>query len=219
MPIKAWKCLFLLEKISEHFSFCSHVNGDFLLVTYHVSGHNRPMYIETVPNRHSRPTILLREAWREGPHVRKRTLANLTHWPAAKIDALRLLLQDVPLVPLHSLFVVEHSLPHGAVEAIVGTMRQLGLDGLLASKPCREQQLVLAMIAERLLHPSSKLGTTRLWHTTTLAEELGGATANEDDLYAAMDWLLARQARIEQKLAKRHLSTGSHVLYDVTSSY
>jgi hypothetical protein len=145
------------------------------------------MYIETVPNRHSRPTILLREAWREGPHVRKRTLANLTHWPAPKIDALRLLLQDVPLVPLHSLFVVEHSLPHGTVEAIVGTMRQLCLANLLASKPCRERQLVLAMLAERLLHPSSKLGTTRLWHTTTLAEELGVATANEDDLYAAMD--------------------------------
>ncbi|HSX83666.1 MAG TPA: IS1634 family transposase, partial [Candidatus Saccharimonadia bacterium] len=177
------------------------------------------MYIETVPNRHSRPTILLREAWREGQHVRKRTLANLTHWPAPKIDALRLLLHDVPLVPLHSLFMVEHSLPHGAVEAIVGTMRHLGLDVLLASKPCRERQLVLAMIAERLLHPSSKLGTTRLWHTTTLAEELGVATADADDLYATMDWLLARQARIEQKLAKRHLSVGSHVLYDVTSSY
>ena len=101
------------------------------------------MYIETVPNRHSRPTILLREAWREGQHVRKRTLANLTHWPAPKLDALRLLLQDVPLVPLHSLFVVEHSLPHGAVEAIVGTMRHLGLAGLLASTPCRERQLVL----------------------------------------------------------------------------
>jgi hypothetical protein len=177
------------------------------------------MYIETIPNRQSRPTVLLREGWREGKHIRKRTLANLTHWPAPKIEALRLLLQDVPLVPLHSLFVVEHSLPHGAVEAIVGTMRQLGLDGLLASKACRERQLVLAMIAERLLHPSSKLGTTRLWHTTTLAEELGVATATEDDLYDAMDWLLARQARIEYKLAKRHLGPGSHVLYDVTSSY
>ena len=176
------------------------------------------MYRETVPNRHSRPTILLREAWREGQHVRKRTLAHLTHWPAPKIDALRLLLHDVPLVPLHSLCMVEHSLPHGAVEAIVGTMRQLGLDALLASKPCRERQLVLAMIAERRLHPSATLGTTRLWHTTTLAEELGVATADEDDLYAAMDWLLARQARLEQQLAKRHLSVGSHVLYDVTSS-
>ena len=119
MPIKAWKFLFLLENISERFSFCSHVNRDFLLVTYHVLSHNRPMYIETVPNRHSRPTILLREAWREGQHVRKRTLANLTHWPAPKIDALRLLLQDVPLVPLHSLFVVEHSLPDLGSEIFV----------------------------------------------------------------------------------------------------
>ena len=125
------------------------------------------MYIETVPNRHARPTILLREAWREGSHVRKRTLANVTHWPAPKIEALRLLLQDVPLVPVPSLFVVESSLSHGAVEAIVGTMRPRGLAALLASKPCRERQLVLAMVAERLLHPRSKLGTTRLWHTTT----------------------------------------------------
>jgi hypothetical protein len=177
------------------------------------------MSIETVPNRHARPTILLREAWREGQHVRKRTLANLTHWPAPKIDALRLLLQDVPLVPLHSLCVVEHSLPHGAVDAMVGPMRQLGLAGLLASKPCRQRQLVLAMSAERLLQPSATLGTTRLGHTTTWAEELGVAPANEDALAAAMDWLLARQTRIEQTRAKRHLSPGSHVLYDVTSSY
>ena len=97
-------------------------------------------------------------------------------------------------------------------------MRQLGLEGLLASKACRERQLVLAMIAERLLHPRAKRGTTRLWHTTTLAEALGVATAPEDDLYDAMDWLLARQARIEYKLAQRHLGPGSHVLYDVTSS-
>src|SRR5215217_5977746 len=109
MPIKVWKCLFLLEKISKHLSFCSHVNDDFSLVISHAPSHNRPMYIETVPNRHSRPTILLREAWREGSHVRKRTLANLTHWPAPKIEALRLLLQDVPLVPAQSLFVVESS--------------------------------------------------------------------------------------------------------------
>src|SRR5262249_59521651 len=109
----------------------------------------------------------------------------------------------------YSVCLDEHVLLHVAVEVIVGSMRQLGLATLLSSKPCRERQLVLAMLAERLLHPSSKLGTTRLWHTTTLAEELGVVMANEDDLYAAMDWLLARQARIEQKLAQRHLSTGS----------
>jgi hypothetical protein len=176
------------------------------------------MYIETIPNRQSRPTILLREGWRDGKKVRRRTVANLTHWPAAKVEALRRLLRDEPLVSPQSVFVVEHTLPHGAVEAMIGTMRQIGLDTLMASTPCRERQLVLAMIAERLIHPSSKLGTTRLWHATTLAEELGVAEANEDDLYAAMDWLLARQARIEQKLAKRHLAPGAHVLYDVTSS-
>lgn len=177
------------------------------------------MYIETIPNRQSRPTILLRQGWREGKKVRRRTVANLTHWPTAKLEALRRLLRDEPLASPQSVFVVEHTLPHGAVEAIVGTMRQSGLDTLIASTPCRERQLVLAMIAERLIHPSSKLGTTRLWHTTTLAEELGVANADEDALYDAMDWLLARQGRIERKLAQRHLTPGAHVLYDVTSSY
>jgi len=177
------------------------------------------MYIETIPNRQSRPTILLRQGWREGKKVRRRTVANLTHWPTAKLEALRRLLRDEPLASPQRVFVVEHTLPHGAVEAIVGTMRQSGLDTLIASTPCRERQLVLAMIAERLIHPSSKLGTTRLWHTTTLAEELGVANADEDALYDAMDWLLARQGRIERKLAQRHLTPGAHVLYDVTSSY
>ena len=181
--------------------------------------HTVTMYVETIPNRHSPPTILLREGWREGKKVRRRTLANLTHWPVAKVEALRRLLRDEPLASPQSLFVVEHTLPHGAVEAIVGTIQKLGLDTLIASKPCRERQRVLAMIAERLLYPRSKLGTPRLWHTTTLAEELGVAGANEDDLYDAMDWLLARQARIERKLAYRHLAPGAHVLYDVTSSY
>jgi len=180
--------------------------------------HTVTMYIDTIPNRHSRPTILLREGWREGKKVRRRTLANLTHWPAAKLEALRRLLRDEPLASPQSLFVVEHTLPHGAVEAIVGTIQTLGLDTLIASKPCRERQCVLAMIAERLLYPSAKLGTTRLWHTTTLAEALRVAGANEDDLDDAMDWLLARQARIERKLAQRHLAPGAHVLYDVTSS-
>ena len=177
------------------------------------------MYIETIPNRNSRPTILLRQGWRQGSKVRKRPLANLTHWPAHKIDALRRLLQDEPLVSPHSVFTVEQSLPHGAVEAVLGTMRRLGFDTLIAAKPCPERHLIMAMVAEQLLHPSAKLGTTRLWHTTTLAHELGVSDADADDLYAALDWLLARQARIENKLAKRHLAPGAHVLYDVTSSY
>lgn len=177
------------------------------------------MYIETIPNRTSPPAILLREGWREGRKTHKRTLANLSHWPAHKIESLRRVLRDEVLVSPKDLFETERTLPHGHVEAILGTIRRLGLEGILASKRSRERDLVLAMIAERLIHPCSKLATTRLWHTTTLAEELGVAGADEDDLYAAMDWLLARQDRIEQKLAARHLADGAVVLYDVSSSY
>jgi transposase len=178
-----------------------------------------PMYIEFVPNRNSPPAILLREGWREGKKVRKRTLANLSDWPETKIENLSRVLRDEPLVSPRDLFKIERTLPHGHVEAILGTIRKLGLDGIIASKPCRERDLVLAMIAERLIHPCSKLATTREWHATTLAEELSLQNADEDDLYEAMDWLLARKQRIENKLAKRHLSEGSVVLYDVSSSY
>jgi transposase len=177
------------------------------------------MFIERVPNRNSPPAILLREAWREGKKVRKRTIANLTHWPSAKVEALRCLLKNEILVASKEAFVIERSIPQGHVDAVLGTIKKLGLDGLIASTRCRERDLVVAMIAERLIHPCSKLATTRLWHTTTLAEELGVTEADEDDLYKAMDWLLARQDRIEKKLAARHLSEGSLVLYDVTSSY
>lgn len=177
------------------------------------------MYIERIPNRNSPPAILLRETWREGQKIRKRTLANLSHWPPGKIETLRRLLKEEPLVAAKDSFAIERSLPQGHVEAILGTIRKLGVDGLLSSTPCRERDLVIAMIAERLIHPCSKLATTRLWHTTTLAEELGLGDADEDDLYGAMDWLLARQDRTERKLARRHLAEGSLVLYDVTSSY
>jgi transposase len=177
------------------------------------------MYIETVPNRNSPPAILLREGWREGSVTRKRTLANLSNWPQQKIEAFRRLLQDEPLVSPRDLFCTLKTLPHGHVEAILMAMRKLGLDSLLAAKRCRERDLVMAMIAARLLHPCSKLATTREWHTTTLAEELSVADATEDDLYQAMDWLLERQPRIEKKLAARHLSEDCLVLYDVSSSY
>jgi len=177
------------------------------------------MYIESIPNRNSPPAILLRETWREGQKIHKRTIANLSHWPPEKIEALRRLLKDDLLVTAKETFVIERSFPHGHVEAILGAIRKLGVDGLLSSTRCRERDLVIAMIAERLIHPCSKLATSRLWHTTTLAEELGLGGADEDDLYGAMDWLLARQDRIEKKLAARHLSEGSLVLYDVTSSY
>jgi Transposase DDE domain len=176
------------------------------------------MHVEWVPNRGRRPTVLLRETWREGKQVKKRTIANLTEWPLEKIEALRKVLKGEAVVTETGV-TVEQSLPHGQVEAIVGMIKKLGLDALLASRPCRERDVVLAMIAGRLIHPSSKLATTRLWHTTTLAEELSVGDADEDELYHALDWLLARQERIEKKLANRHLHEGSFVLYDVTSSY
>lgn len=178
-----------------------------------------PMYIERVPNRSSAPAFLLREGWREGKKVRKRTLANLTDWPAEKIEALRRLLKGERMVSAQEAFAVERSLPHGHVAALLAMARKIGLEGLIAAKPCRERDLVMAMILERLIHASSKLATTRLWHTTTLAGELGVEACDEEDLYGAMDWLLARQERIEAKLARRHLQEGAPVFYDVTSSY
>jgi len=177
------------------------------------------MYIETVPNRNSPPAVLLREGWREGKKTLKRTIANLSDWPRQKIETFRRLLRDEVLVSPADLFETERTLPHGHVEAILGTIRKIGLDSVIASKRCPERDLVLAMIVERLIHPCSKLATTRLWHTTTLAEELSVQEADEDDLYEAMDWLLARQERIEKKLAERHLTDGAVVLYDVSSSY
>jgi transposase len=177
------------------------------------------MYIETVPNRNSPPAILLREGQREGKRIHKRTLANLSDWPQEKIDTFRRLLRDEPLVSPQDLLFTHKTLPHGHVEAILLAVRQLGLDAMISAKRCRERDLVLAMIVERLLHPCSKLATTRQWHGTTLAEELGVSEATEDELYQAMDWLLERQGRIEKKLAERYLQEGSLVLYDVSSSY
>ena len=177
------------------------------------------MYIETIPNRGSPPAILLREARREGKKVRKHTLANLSKWSADQIASLRALLQGEHLVPAKSLLTIERSLPHGHVELILQAIRQLGLDGMIASKRCRERDLVMALIVERLIHPRSKLANTRHWLDTTLAETLGVADTDVDEVYAALDWLLARQERIEKKLAGRHLGEGSQVSYDVSSSY
>jgi transposase len=177
------------------------------------------MYIETVPNRDSPPAILLRESWREGKKTKKRTIANLTNWPTELVTSLRKLLQGAIAVHPKDLFSVERSVPHGHVKAILGMMHHLKLDNIIASKPCRERNLTLGMIAEQILHPTSKLGFTRIWNTTTLPEELGICDVDEDDLYATMDWLYQRQERIEKKLAVKHLRDDAQVLYDVTSSY
>jgi hypothetical protein len=177
------------------------------------------MYIETIPNRSSPPAILLREARREGKKIRKQTLANLSKWPAEQIESFRALLRGERLVPAKDLVRIERSLPHGHVEAILEAVHQLGLDTLMASKRCRERDLIVALMVERLIHPRSKLASTRHWNDTTLADTLGVMDADVDELYAALDWLLARQERIEKKLAARHLSEGSVVFYDVSSSF
>jgi transposase len=162
---------------------------------------------------------LLRRTFRVGSRVQHETLGNISHLPPDLIDLIRRSLGGEKFLPASQAFLVERNLPHGHVQAVLGSMRRLGLDSLLVSKPSRQRDLVLAMIAERLLYPCSKLATTRLWHTTTLAEELRVAEATENHLYQALDWLLARQAHIEKKLARRHLQNGALVLYDVSSSY
>ena len=136
-----------------------------------------------------------------------------------KIENLRRLLHDEPLVSPQDLFTTEKTLAHGHVQAILEMIGRLELDRLISAQRCRERDLVVAMIVQRLTDPCSKLATTREWHTTTLAEELGVAEATENDLYEAMDWLLQRQERIEKKLAARHLVEGGLVLYDVSSSF
>ena len=177
-------------------------------------GYTVVMHIEAVPNRGSHPTILLRQSYRDGKNVRKRTLANLTCLPEEAIETLKRTLRGEKLVPCDQAFAIERSIPHGHVKAILGTIRKIGLDTIIASRRSPERDLVVAMIAERLLHGRSKLASTRLWHTTTLAEELSVQDADVDELYEAMDWLLQRQERIEKKLASRHLGEGAHVFYD-----
>jgi len=177
------------------------------------------MHIDLIPNRNSKPAVLLRQSYREGKKVRKRTLANLSALPMDQVEAIRRVLKGEKLVPVHDLFEVIDSFHHGHVQAVLTTLEQLGFARLLAARPCRERDLVVAMVAARVIEPHSKLATTRWWRTTTLPDRLGVAEAGEDDLYEAMDWLLARQSSIEKKLAARHLTHGGLVLYDLTSSY
>lgn len=140
------------------------------------------MYIDIVPNRTSPPAILLRVAFREGKRIRKRTLANLSDWPSAQVEALRRVLRGERLVSPELVFTIERSLPHGHAQAVLATMRRLGMARLLGSTRCRERDLVEAMIAERLLHPGSKLATTRTWRSSTLGQELSVDEADVDEL-------------------------------------
>lgn len=184
------------------------------------------MYVATVPNRNSPPAILLRESYRENGKVKTRTLANISHLHVQKIEALRRALSgSVPAAdsPLPDCFRIARSLPHGHVAAVLGCLRNLQLDSILDPVPGRQRELVIAMIVARILEPASKLATARGLHTDTLHHSLGDVlrldSADETELYQAMDWLLPRQARIEQQLARRQLSNGGLVLYDLTSTY
>lgn len=164
-------------------------------------------------------THLLRRSYREGGAVKNETLGNLSHLPDELVQIIRRSLQGETFLPLAQAFEICRSRAHGHVQAVATTMQRLRLASLIAAKPCRERDLVLAMVASRIVSAQTKLATTRWWHTTTLAEDFGVADANEDDLYAAMDWLLQRQDAIQKKLAHRHLSAGGLVLYDLSSSY
>ena len=177
------------------------------------------MHINVIPNRGAAPTILLRESFRDGTKVCKRTLANLSALSAAQVQMIRGALRGDVLQPVEKTFEVIDSPAHGHVQAVFLAMQRLGFASVLGSKPSRERDLVLAMVASRIICPATKLATTRLWGVSTLAQEFGVNGADEDELYAAMDWLLAGQDRIQKKLAARHLKQDSLVLYDLSSSY
>jgi transposase len=185
------------------------------------------MYVERIPNRNSPPAILLRESYRDGDKIKKRTLANLSDWPAARIEALRLVLRDQAVAPTEQeALMLVRSLPHGHAAAALGMLRKLGLDRILSQggrQPPRQVALCIAMIGARLTDPASKLATARYLDEETAICSLGQVlklgTVDEQDLYEALDWLLEQQDRIEQTLARRHLQNGTLVLYDVTSTY
>ncbi|MCP4961111.1 MAG: IS1634 family transposase [Actinomycetia bacterium] len=181
------------------------------------------MYVAKVPNRNSRPAILLRESYREGDKVKNRTLKNLTDWPSDRVELLRAVLRGEPLVPAGEGLEIIRALPHGHVQAALETARHIGLEALLPRGPERRRQLALALIVARLLEPAAKLATARALDEKTahhsLGATLGLGRVGVKELYRSLDWLGAAQPRIETTLARRHLSEGTLVLYDLTSTY
>ena len=181
------------------------------------------MYVTRVPNRSSPPAVLLRESWREGGKVKTRTLANLSDWPEAKVEALRRVLRGETLLVAADRLAIERALPHGHVAAVLGTVRGIGLDRLLPRRPERLATLALALIVARVVEPAAKLATARQLSEATASHSLGAilglGEVDEDELYRALDLLGAAQPAIEKALARRHLKDGTLVLYDVTSSY
>jgi hypothetical protein len=181
------------------------------------------MYVAVVPNRGSPPAILLRESYREDGKVKNRTMANLSHWPPDKIDDLRRVLKgQPPKLDLTQAFEITRSLPHGHVAAVLGTVRRLGIEELIDPEPSRDRDLVIAMLVAAVIEPGSKLAFARGLRTETATSSLGAVLGlsgcDEDDLYEAMDWVLARKDEIENSLAARHLINGTLVLYDVSSA-
>lgn len=176
------------------------------------------MHVERVPNRGSRPAVLLRQSYREDGKVKKRTLANLSSWPEEQVETLRAVLRGDEMVPRADAFEIQRSLPHGAVAAVWAVARRLGFPALLGPES-RMRSVVMALLVARVLRPASKLATTRWWTDTTLAADLGVARADADDCYAALDWLGDRQDTIERALAARHLEPGGLVLFDLSSSW
>ena len=182
------------------------------------------MYIESVPNRNSPPAILLRESYRDAGKIKKRTIANLSDWPTEIVEGLRTLLKGGKVAPAdQESIIVRRALPHGHVAAVLGTLRNIGLDRMLGPPRNRCRDLVIAMIVVRLIAPASKLATARmldpLTASSSLGEVLGLGPVDEDELYVALDWLGERQEAIEKALARKHLHDGTLVLYDVSSSY
>ncbi len=181
------------------------------------------MYVARVPNRQSPPAILLRESFRESGKVKNHTLANLSHWPEEKVDALSRVLKGLPpKFALEETFEITRSLPHGHVAAVLGTLRSLGVEEIIDPSPSRQRDLVTAMVVAQVIDPCFKLACSRglgeQTASSSLGEVLGLQTCDEDDLYEAMDWLYRRQDRIEAALAARHLKDGTLVLYDVSSA-
>src|SRR3954467_131330 len=184
------------------------------------------MFIQVIPNRGSPPAILLRESYREGGKVKKRTLCNLTRWPPSLLEGFKALLKggtviSAPAAP--EVFTIRRALPHGHVAAVLGSLRQIGLDRILGPDGNRCRDLVIAMVAARLTEPTSKLATAKALSPETAASSLGAimglGAVDEDELYRALDGLAERQAAVEAALARRHLHDGTLVLYDVSSSY
>ena len=182
------------------------------------------MYIESIPNRNSPPAILLRESYRDAGKIKKRTIANLSDWPTEIVEGLRTLLKGGKVAPAdQESIIVRRALPHGHVAAVLGTLRNIGLDRMLGPPRNRCRDLVIAMIVARLIAPASKLATARmldpLTASSSLGEVIGLGPVDEDELYVALDWLGERQEAIEKALARKHLHDGTLVLYDVSSSY